>query len=97
MPSAAPRPFPAAHADTDITPRNERVGVVLVAPGLVALGLVVVFVVTGFAVESRRAYVVGNVVVDARSEPARFWFSTLALLAFALALIIGGVKVLLKR
>ncbi len=78
--------------------QGERVGgAVLIVLGLGALGLVVMFVVTGFAVESHRAYAGGNVVVDATSEPARFWFSTLALLAFALALLIGGLKVLLKR
>jgi uncharacterized membrane protein YphA (DoxX/SURF4 family) len=77
---------------------NERVGgAILIVLGLAAFALVVVFVVTGFSVENRRAYAGGNMVVDARSEPGRFWFSTLALLAFALALLIGGLKVFLKR
>ena len=78
--------------------QSEKVGgAVLIVLGLVALGLVVFFVVTGFAVENHRAYAGGTVVVDATSEPARFWFSTLALLAFALALLIGGLKAFLKR
>lgn len=79
-------------------PRRERFGgVVLVVLGLFALGLVVAFVVTGLSVESHRAHAGGNVVVDARTEPGRFWFSVLALLAFALALLVGGARILLGR